>query len=289
MVVTTRSQHEKLNVDSKNKKNEDAESSDSSDEIFEDLPDEPQNTYGKNMASVADIEGSMSKFDGISTNATSWFALYEPVCAAWQLDEARKYFCCRRLLTGAALRAVESEDLSTYDLLKAYLVREFDQTVGVYEVFRRLCSTFPEKDENLVEYAFRMRGIAKTGAIDEASLLTCIIDGLGGVKAEKLMLYSAKDFATLRKELVVYEKIRTLPSDANKQHVDYRWKSNESGGSKPAVMQKPAAVQKQVTMKPAPQMSATVAKPHVSTVNCFKCGVLGHYARNCASVVASSV
>lgn len=189
----------------------------------------------------------------------------------WALDPAKKYFFCRRLLSGAARLAVESEaDVRDYVQLKDFLKENFDVKVNGDELHSRMRTTRINKGESCVEYAYRMKRLASLGEVDNQSLLNYIIVGLGGVKAEKITLYEAADFTALRKKLVVFDKVRTVTDNARPQS-GARWQAGPSTGLRTSV-----------------SASAKADSPVVvkrEKTRCFKCNGEGHIARECPNPV----
>lgn len=212
----------------------------------------------KTMASFSDIEGALEKFEGRNKPVAAWFTAFEDVATACDFSAVQKYLYCRRLLTGAARLAVESEtDVGNFDKLKTYLVQTFTEEVKISDIYKELASTRKMSNESSEQYAFRMKRIAGGQTIDGPSMVDFIVTGLPGSPLEKAGLMEATTFETLRAKLPAYDKLQAAIGSARS-----RASIGRAEGGKPFL--------------PSPRVDATV---------CFTCGKPGHKSNNCFSKV----
>lgn len=261
------------------------------------------------MASFADAESALEKFDGRNKPVGEWFAAYEGIAAEHNFTQSQRYFFCRRLLCGTARLAVEAEnDLTDFVDLKAFLTRRFARAVSSADVYRTLTVTRANRGESAEDFAYRMKGIAKHITLGESALVDFIVEGLPGSPVEKSRLYGIATFDEL---LIGLESFSRMMSAAQKvAHASQPGRgpakplaptagaapakaSSAPGGSgsrtcytcgKPGhVSRECRAAMKCEKCKRTGHQSADCRMQSAGTVTCFKCGVVGHKANTCTA------
>lgn len=147
------------------------------------------------MASFADVESALEKFDGRNKPVNEWFDAYEGIATAFEFSAIQMNMFCRRLLFGTARAAVEAETgLVDFTKLKTFLVTKFGAAVNGVDVYRQLMTTVSDKGETAEDFAYRMNKVAKHTTIPESVLVGFIVAGLQYTRTEKVNLWGETTF-----------------------------------------------------------------------------------------------
>lgn len=218
--------------------------------------------------SFMDVEASLEKFDGVSANTNQWIVNYEKIADTCGWNNVQKYIFCRRLLSGAARLAVEADDSAVdFATLKVFLLANFSFVAK--DIYEELRSMKKIPTESNLEFAYRARRIAKRGNVDDPSLVSYIVRGLGNVWFLSPSLYESKTFEELKNKLEVYD--HTRPPRTNFVPIQ-RVSVMNSGG-----------VSQDLNDANTRKCFKCDQPGHIARDcrTCFKCGVSGHMARFC--------
>lgn len=221
---------------------------DEEDDQFEDTVDMVSSFVFK------DVEDALEKFTGESTKPFSdWVKNYEDVATTCGWNDIQKYLFARKLLRGAARKAVEADKtVIDYKLLVEKLKNEFEEDLPSYEIHRTLMQKKKVASESYLEYFYDMQKIGPK--LDEVSMVRYIVDGLPEEKSKKAILYDATKLAELKTKLKVYDRTHKVKSALSNDRC-------KNCGSK------------------SHQQDA--CPDQTKGKRCFKCNNFGHMAREC--------
>lgn len=208
-----------------------------------------------------DVEDALEKFTGEGNRTVGeWVKHYEDVATTCGWNEIQKYLYARKLLQGAARKAVEADEtIIDYKLLVAKLKKDFEEELSSYEIHRKLMLKKKVSSETYLEYLYDMKKIGPK--LDEGSMVRYIVDGLPEDKSEKSILYDAKTLDELKAKLKVYETIHKAKSSS------YNIRCKNCGAKS---HQQESCPDKQKGKR------------------CFKCNNFGHVAQECSENVTIS-
>lgn len=222
--------------------------------------------------SFLDVEASLEKFDGVSLNTERWLKNFENIAETCEWSNVQKYIFCRRLLTGAARLAVEADDTTLdFKSLKQFLTNEFKFVVKGEDVYEELRSIKKNPSETNIEFAYRARRVASRGTVDDPSLVSYIVRGLGNAWFVTPSLFESRTFADLKDKLEMYDHTRPPAYSAPAQSNNYT--SRSSGESWPRTCFK------------CGRSGHTARECSSAGYVCHKCGAVGHVARECPETV----
>lgn len=203
-----------------------------------------------------DVEDALEKFTGETTRTVDeWVEHFEKVAKTCGWNDVQKYLFARKLLRGAARKAVEADEaVVDFKLLVEKLKEEFKDERTSYEIHRELRLKKKSSAESQLEYFYDMKKIGPK--VDERSMVRYIVDGLPDEKIEKSILYDAKSLEELKLKLKNYEK-------SSKGKVSSSTDRCKNCGSK----------SHQQDSCPDQQKGK----------RCFKCNDFGHVARDCSN------
>lgn len=203
-----------------------------------------------------DVEDALEKFTGEETRTVNeWVKHFEDVAKTCGWNDIQKYLFARKLLQGAARKAVEADEtIIDFKLLVAKLKEDFEEELSSYEIHRKLMNKKKSSSESYLEYFYDMRKIGPK--MDEASMVRYIVDGLPVDQAGKSILYDAKKLDDLKTKLKVYETVHKTKSS-----------SLSSGRCKNC-----GSKSHQTDSCPDQQKGK----------RCFKCNNFGHVAKDCS-------
>ncbi|XP_073838474.1 uncharacterized protein [Musca autumnalis] len=206
---------------------------------------EKQESKKKSMVSFGDIEGALPKFTGDDGyTVTKWLEEFEKVTNVVGCAQAEKYIFARRMVSGSAklfLRSTKAED---WPSLKKELAAEFQRTVGVKDILRKLDSRkWKRGQESLHRYALEMQEIGEGAPITPAELVEFIVEGMQDKSMAALVFMNTTTVADFKMLIPKYEKM---------------------------VAERAQRQVKSVTVEPARQ-----------EVRCYNCQGIGHYANVC--------
>lgn len=232
-------------------------------------PSTPSASSGM-AVTFSDVEAALEKFDGRSRPVGEWFEAFEEVAEIYQFSSLQKFLFCRRLVSGTAKLALESESgVTDFAKLKAALTANFGTTVTKGDLYRQITVEKAAKGEASLDFAYRMRKLAKPLALEEEVLCDLIVEGLLGTPHEKVQLYGTKKFADLTSKFVPYDRLMTAVAKT---------------ASGPATQLAAKKFGGKFTPTPAAAVVGT-AGASAPPRTCYGCGKSGHLSRECPVAV----
>lgn len=207
-----------------------------------------------------DVEDSLEKFTGETTQTvTEWVTNFENIATTCGWNDIQKYLFARKLLQGAARKAMEADKaVIDYGKLVALLKKEFETELTSYEIHRKLMFKKKSSSESYLEYFYDMRKIGPK--LDEVSMVRYIVDGLPGDQNGKSILYDAKTLDELKSKLKVYGTMHNRSS--NSENCKNCGSKDHAKGNCP---------------------------DQQKGKKCFKCSKFGHVARDCIEIKSLGV
>lgn len=202
-----------------------------------------------------DVEDALEKFTGETTKSVDeWVKDYEDVAKTCGWNDVQMYLFARKLLQGAARKAVEADKTATdYKKLVELLKKEFENERTSYEIHRDLMRKKKLASESHLEFFYGMKKVGPK--VDEPSMVRYIVDGLPEEKIEKSVLYDAKDLNELKLKLKSYGVMhKSQPSSQSVRCKNCGSKSHQTESC------------------PDQQKGK----------RCFKCNNFGHVAKDCS-------
>lgn len=199
-----------------------------------------------------DVEDALEKFSGEATKPVGeWIQHYEMISKTCGWNEMQMYLYARKLLQGAARKAVEADaTVIDYKLLVAKLRDEFEEELSSYEIHRKLRLKKKATTETFLEFFYDMKKIGPK--VDERSMVRYIVDGLHEDVSGKAVFYDSKKLDELKAKLKMYESMNKAKLNNNRCR---------NCGSKSHLQDSCPDQQK--------------------GKRCFQCNNFGHMARNC--------
>lgn len=219
-----------------------------------------------------DVEQSLARFDGASSNVEGWIETYEATATLYEWTNVQKYLYCRQLLKGAAKLAVESRPtVNSFPTLKAYLLEEFASETNSASVHDKLRVMRKQKEESSVMFGYRVQALAAAGEVDERATLTYIVRGISVPLANKTAMLTAKTWKDLKSMLNALDQARAMEesdrSEARSTNSNQRPRAEGNGRST------------------TPFTRPNFVKPERGTYKCFNCSGTGHRFRDCPNPV----
>lgn len=193
---------------------------------FSDAEEEPTKTMAA-IISFRDIEDALEYYDGESNkDVDEWLTEFGEVADTCQWSDIHKLIYARRQLKGAAKLAVASQKIASWEQLSNFLKTEFNQKPSAASIHRTLGQMRKNKDESLLQFAYRVKQTASKSNMDEESIINYIITGIYDDSTNKNILYDAKTFNELKNKLETYSKIKE--SSKYKRFQSYQPNTNKA-------------------------------------------------------------
>lgn len=245
----------------------------SEEEKFEDSRDEDMATT---HFTFRDVEDALEKYTGEGErDIDTWLKNFEDVATTCKWNDIQKYLFARKLLTGAARKAIEADDgVVDYTVLSAKLKKEFEDKLTVLEIHEKLVKRKKLSSETYREYMYEMQRIGKT--MEAKSIIQYVINGISDDPIAKTVLYEATTMDELKIKLKVYETIR------NQRKV-------EKTSAKPFNQKKHSSDNADSTSSSVTRCFNCGSKSHqkidcpekAKGKRCFHCNNFGHIAKEC--------
>ncbi|XP_067641958.1 uncharacterized protein [Eurosta solidaginis] len=205
---------------------------------------------------LKDLGDCIAPFSGEgSVDIRFWINEFEMNSDIVKWNELQKFVYGKQLLRGAAKLFVRSQtDIKNWEDVKRALISEFGQTLSSSEVHNMLKNRRKYTSETLREYLYNLMEIGKQIHLDEASIIYYFIEGIPDSKFNKSVLYHARNIASLKEQIKVYEKISKPNTNYGRALTNNAAKDNKSGDGK--------------------------SKEEIGK-RCFKCGDKAHLAAQC--------
>lgn len=114
-----------------------------------------------------DVEDSFEKFDGLNMRVSKWCDDFEDMAKVLQWNNLQKFVYAKKLIVGTAQRFLRSErNITTWQVLRKKLIREFSAAPNSAEVHRKLMKEKMKTDDDVLNYFYTMREIAQAGSIE---------------------------------------------------------------------------------------------------------------------------
>lgn len=140
-------------------------------------------------------------------SVSKWFKNFDSIATANKWTDTKKIVFARSKMTKTAKLYEQQVAVNDYGLFKMQMISEFSHSVSSIEVHNQLRERKKKDSESVHEYVLHMRSIGSAGAVDEKSIIQYIADGIRGRPENKLTLYGARNYAELRENIEVYERI----------------------------------------------------------------------------------
>lgn len=222
---------------------------------------QPGARYTRAVLTFKDVEEALDPFDGKTGQSVKrWVSQFEDTATMCEWTPVQRLLYAKRLMRGSAKSFVSYEgcDMS-WVVLKRALLREFSAQLNSHEVHQKLQSRRKKNDETYQEYVYKMLEIAAEGDVEECAVIRYVIDGLEGDNVSKSVLYGATNVREFKKKLEVFEKIVRKPKSNQPTNTQAKEKGAAATG----------AIKKEYVKK------------NVDEINCFSCGIRGHYRGDC--------
>ncbi|XP_034657785.1 uncharacterized protein LOC117894713 [Drosophila subobscura] len=144
-------------------------------------------------------------------------------------------------------------NIKDWESLKSALLEEFGVKLSSAEIHRRLGKRQQHKGESMQEFLYALMEIAKPIQLEEESLIEYFIEGIPDTRANKIILYQARNIKDLKLQIEAYQKSRGSSKPPSKYGGPISKVGNEIG--------------KEVTAG--------------SSRKCFRCGDSSHIKRDC--------
>lgn len=226
-----------------------------------------------------DVKDALENFSGESERSLEkWKINYEAVATTCKWNDIQKYLYARKLLVGAARKAIEADDtVNSYTTLIDKLKEEFREEITIIEIHEKLIKRKKLDSETYLEYFYDVQRIAKA-KMDVKSMIQYIVNGIQDDPSNKAILYDAESLEELKNKLKTYEIIksqRKLTYGKNK-NTKNTMESNVSSSSVRC-------------FNCGSKSHQRVDCPDKSKgARCFNCNNFGHKAKECKEKKATS-
>ena len=214
----------------------------------------------KFMMTFRDVEETVNTFDGDeSCSIHKWISDLEETAIIMNWNDIEKLIYGKRLLKADALLFIKSEKgITTWNILKSKLIKEFGRTTSSASIHRALATRRKKKDETVSQYLLSMRELATRGEIEDAALIEYVIEGLPDEEINKTVLYGAKTISEFKEKLKIYEKLK------EKQ-----------------CREKRDSREKYYPKETANRSGTNRGQYSKDNIHCYNCGGKGHESKDC--------
>lgn len=254
-------------------------------EVLETLVDRISQVASKTNFRFEEIESTFRNFYGDArSNYNSWEKNFESQCEVYELDEKKKFILAKRLMRGDAKLFVKYESKATsWSNLASELKKEFTVLINGATVHKLLTERKKKKEESNTEYLYEMLALASQANIDEAAVVTYIVDGLPGSATVKSFMYEAQTISELKRKMRTYELVQSK-SDAKSEA-----RANERTNTKKEGKEKKTLVRKSHCYNCGDTTHESVECPHKDRgPKCFRCNSFGHKSSSCTQSKSDS-
>lgn len=193
-----------------------------------------------NLFTFRDIENALHTFSGNDNYHVEFFIKeFEQQATMMRWNNEQKIIYAKRLLRGQAKLLTRTIFIATWDALKKELLEEFGKKLTANEAHKLLQSTKKKNNEEIGEYALKMREIGVTNKIDDVSVVQYIVDGIDDTPINKAMLYGCESYRELKTKLEAYDKFKmafggkkeTKTTNSNDKKTETKTSNGTSNGS----------------------------------------------------------
>lgn len=194
-----------------------------------------------------------------------------------------RYLFARKLLTGAARKAIEADDtVVNYELLIQKLKKEFEVKWTVLEVHEKLIKRKKTSSETYLEYMYEMQRIGKT--MEAKSIIQYVINGIQDDPIGKTILYEATTMDELKTKLKVYETIRSQRKIEKPQKIKFNQKIFSADN-----VDSSSSTNSRCFNCGSKSHQRNECPDKAKGARCFKCNNFGHRAKECQEKKSTSV
>lgn len=234
-----------------------------------------------------DVEQSLPRYSG-GPGVAKWLQSFGESAVIYEWSALQQFIYCRQLLRDAAKLAVENRaTINSFDTLKAFLLEEFETEENSAALHDQLGKMRKMGNESSTMFGYRVQAVASRGTVDDRSVLTYIVRGLGlpcAVKANMLAARSWKDLKTL---LVAFDEanIDEKRSQNNRSFKNLNPNTPSftpaGGGAAPTKTGLSTRVKQEVFKCYNCDATDHMARNCPQPVKCYKCKGVGHRASGC--------
>lgn len=228
-----------------------------------------------------DVEDALEKFSGESeTNIETWLANFEDVATTCKWNDIQKYLFARKLLIGAARKAIEGDrTIINYELLIAKLKKEFKEDLTIGEIHDKLVKRKKNTSESYLEYYYEMQRIAMD-KMDAKSIIQYIVNGIPYSTLGKAILYDSTTLEVLKSKLKTYEGMRSQRDvrDTSVKPKTFDRKSKEESSSDTTSTNK---YLKRCYNCGSRSHQGNLCPDKGKGTRCFNCNKFGHIGKEC--------
>lgn len=208
--------------------------------------------FAEDLANAVDI------FSGDDRYTVGAFVInFESAAQQFGWSEAQMAVYAKRYISGTAKSLLRTVRTQTWADIRRELQTEFGSAMSASAVHKMLANRHKEDGETVQQYSIAMREIASMGEVDEADLVSYIVDGLARDKSERLFLAGATNFNELRSLLVRYNEMVVKKDIVPPVVITHPVRRNPFSGE---IHQQSSKAQR---------------------LRCFNCNEVGHFASSC--------
>lgn len=227
-------------------------------------------TTGEQLLTVTEVESAFYEFSGTEVySVEKWISDFDEMADSIGLTNLRRFVLAKKKLTGLAKLFLGTvSHITSWNMLKEYLLEEFRKKENSAVVHETLRSRKRKVGENVLEYFLVIREIGAKANLDFDAIMTHTINGINDNGPDKTLLYGARTREEFREKLRMYQSLkdskfgregRQHNPPAEEKYVSCRNTNNRNSYS-----------------RPAGSKSGTAR----STI-CYRCGFEGHIAKDC--------
>lgn len=236
---------------------------------------------------IKDVEGSLTHFSGDDKlPIEKWIDEFEDMSALLKWNDLQKLVYGKRMLTGSAKKFISFEKrVTSWNVLKRRLIREFSVKLNSADVHSQLFKRRLRADESSRQYIYEMQEIASQGYIEEDALIQYIIDGMPDDEVSKTVLYNSRTTRELKKNFEIYDRMKERVQrkrTGKKSHAKADVKDAKGTQSKSSSKQMNKTDKRYCFHCGSAEHEVKSCPNADKGPKCFKCNQFGHIASKCS-------